>query len=190
MLSHLNIILASKSPRRQELLKTMGLKFRVELHEVDESFPVSLTPEEAALFIAEKKAKAFDQIVQDEVVITADTIVAIDNEILGKPSDEQDGIRMLNLLSGKVHDVITGVAISYKDQFYSFTDITKVEFRVLKLEEMAFYIKHYKPFDKAGAYGIQEWIGVTAIKKIDGSYTNVVGLPTEKLYEYLLKIEI
>ncbi|MDB5004758.1 MAG: maf [Mucilaginibacter sp.] len=184
-----SIILASKSPRRQELLKLMDLDFRIILKEVDESYPDNLTPEEIAVYIAQQKATAFDEIVGDEVVLTADTIVSIDGHILGKPETEEHAIEMLKMLSGKVHQVITGVCLFYKHEYHSFYDVSDVTFRTLTDEEIVNYVTKYKPMDKAGSYGIQEWVGVTAIVKIDGSYTNVVGLPTEKLYQALLKIE-
>jgi len=184
----MKIILFSKSPRRQELLKLMGVDFRVMTKDVDESFPSELSVEEVAKYIAEKKAHAFDEEIQDEILITADTIVAVDNEILGKPVDEDDAKRMLNKLSGRTHQVYTGVAISHNHQVISFVDRTDVEFRVITSEEIDFYIKQYQPYDKAGAYGIQEWIGLTCVTSIKGSYTNVMGLPTEKLFFNLNKI--
>lgn len=183
------VILASKSPRRQELLQQMDINFRVVLKEVDESFPSDLQPGEVAVYIARKKAEAFDESVEDnEIVITADTIVTIDGIILGKPEDEEDAVRMLKLLSGKKHEVITGVAFLYKHEIRSFSDSTTVYFKELSAEEMRFYIQTYKPFDKAGAYGIQEWIGHSAIEKIEGSYNNVVGLPTFRVYQELQKL--
>ncbi|WP_214071043.1 Maf family nucleotide pyrophosphatase [Mucilaginibacter sp. dw_454] len=184
------IILASKSPRRQELLKLMDLDFKIVLKEVDESYPDNLTPEEIAVYIAQKKATAFDESVsEDELVLTADTIVSIDGHILGKPESEQHAIEMLQMLSGKVHQVITGVCLFYKQQYHSFYDVSDVTFRTLTDEEIINYVTKYKPMDKAGSYGIQEWLGVTSIVKINGSYTNVVGLPTEKLYQALLKMQ-
>ena len=179
------IILASKSPRRQELLRLMDIEFRIVLKEVDESYPDDLKPEEIAVYIAEKKAKAFDESVNDELVLTADTIVCIDNQILGKPETTEHAIEMLQLLSGKMHRVITGVCLLYKHQYHSFYDVSEVYFRKLTDEEIASYINKYQPLDKAGSYGIQERIGLIGIERINGSYTNVVGLPTEKLYKVL-----
>lgn len=184
----MKIILFSKSPRRQELLKLMGLDFSIMTKDVDESFPSSLSPDKVAQYIAEKKAHAFDGEIQEEVLITADTIVAIDGEILGKPIDEADARKMLEKLSGRTHQVYTGVAISYKQNITSFVDKTDVEFRNISSEEIDFYISEYKPYDKAGAYGIQEWIGLTCVHSLNGSYTNVMGLPTEKLYTQLAKL--
>lgn len=183
----LDIILFSKSPRRQDLMKLMGLNFRVMTKDVDESYPENLSPTEVAEYIATKKAKAFDSEINDEILITADTIVAIDNEILGKPVDAADAFRMLKLLSGRAHDVHTGVALLHQHNVVSFVDTTKVYFRELSDDEINYYIENYQPYDKAGAYGIQEWIGLTAVTRLEGSYTNVMGLPTEKLYLYLLQ---
>ena len=182
------IILASKSPRRQELLRLMDIDFRVALKDVDESYPEGLQFEEVALYIAEKKAKAFDGNVSDEIVLTADTIVCIDKLILGKPEDLNGAIKMLQQLSGKMHRVITGVCLLHQHQFHSFYDVSEVYFRELTDEEITSYVNRYQPLDKAGSYGIQERIGLIGIKRINGSYTNVVGLPTEKLYQELLKL--
>ena len=188
MNNQLKLILASKSPRRQELLKLMDLDFRIVLKEVDESYPDGLKPEEIAVYIAEKKAKAFDETVTDEVVLTADTIVVVDDLILGKPETPEHAIEMLQLLSGRMHRVITGVCLLYKHQYHSFYDISEVYFGKLNDEEISNYVTKYQPMDKAGSYGIQERIGLIGIEKINGSYTNVVGLPTEKLYRELMKL--
>ncbi|MCO5934470.1 Maf family nucleotide pyrophosphatase [Mucilaginibacter sp. RB4R14] len=182
------IILASKSPRRQELLKLMDIDFRVVLKEVDESYPDGLTPAEIALFIAAKKAEAFDEDVNDEIVLTADTIVAIDGLILGKPESTEHAIEMLQRLSGKVHEVYTGVCLLYKGQYNKFYDRSEVFFRKLTDEEIRSYVEEYQPMDKAGSYGIQQRIGLIGIERINGSYTNVVGLPTEKVYQQLKKM--
>jgi len=182
------IILASKSPRRQELLRLMDVDFRIVLKDVDESYPDNLSPEEIAVYIAEKKARAFDEDVNDEIVLTADTIVAIDGMILGKPEDADQAAEMLGMLSGKVHRVVTGVCLLYKHKYNLFHDVSEVFFRKLTEEEIRFYVDKYQPLDKAGAYGIQEWIGLIGIERINGSYTNVVGLPTEKLYQQLKRL--
>jgi len=182
------IILASKSPRRQELLRLMDVDFRIVLKDVDESYPEHLSPQEIAVYIAEKKAKAFDESVNDEIVLTADTIVSIGGHILGKPESKAHAKEMLAMLSGKVHQVITGVCILHKHQYNLFHDISEVFFRKLTADEISFYVEKYEPLDKAGAYGIQEWVGLTGIQKINGSYTNVVGLPTEKLYQQLIRL--
>ncbi|HEY1008772.1 MAG: Maf family protein [Daejeonella sp.] len=179
------IILASKSPRRQELLKLLGIDFRIVLKEVDESYPEGLSPAEIATYISEKKAKAFDELVNDEVVITADTIVVIDGRILGKPENDDDAFKILSTLSGRMHEVITAVSLVKNGQIRSFCEVSEVYFRELSTEQIQYYIKNGNPSDKAGAYGIQEWIGLIAIERINGSYTNVVGLPTHRLYQEL-----
>jgi len=183
-----HVILASKSPRRQELLRLMDIEFRVVLKDVDESYPEHLHPEAIAVYIAEKKAKAFDETVTDEIVLTADTIVCVDDQILGKPETPAHAIEMLKQLSGRIHRVITGVCLLYKHQYHSFYDVSEVYFGKLTDDEIATYVNKYQPMDKAGSYGIQERIGLIGIEKINGSYTNVVGLPTEKLYRELVKI--
>jgi septum formation protein len=182
------IILASKSPRRQELLRQMDVDFSIVLKEVDESYPEHLTPEEVAVYIAKKKAEAYDDHINDEAVLTADTIVCIDGLILGKPENNAHAIEMLQRLSGRVHKVITGVCILYKQEYNLFHDVSEVFFRKLTDEEIITYVEKYQPMDKAGSYGIQEWVGITAIQRIEGSYTNVVGLPTEKVYQQLLRL--
>ena len=182
------IILASKSPRRQELLKLLGIDFRVVLKEVDESFPDGLSPVETALYISEKKVHAFDESITNEIVITADTIVVIDGMILGKPENEEHAFEILSTLSGSKHEVITAVSLLKDHTVSSFYETSEVYFKVLSPEQIRYYISTGQPMDKAGAYGIQEWIGLIAIEKINGSYTNVVGLPTHRLYEELLKL--
>lgn len=178
------LYLASKSPRRQELLKMMQLDFELLLNEADESYPDYLQLDKVPEYIAEKKAEGVN-IPDDAILITADTIVLLGNEILGKPKDEGDAIAMLKKLSGERHLVITGVCIRSKDKQVTFKDITEVFFKNLNGEQIQYYVEQYKPLDKAGSYGIQEWIGLIGIERINGSYTNVVGLPTEKLYTLL-----
>ncbi|AMR32145.1 septum formation inhibitor Maf [Mucilaginibacter sp. PAMC 26640] len=187
-MKNLKLILASKSPRRQELLKLMDIEFRVVLKEVDESYPEGLTPAEIALYIAVKKAEAFDEDVTDEVVLTADTIVAIDGLILGKPENADHAVEMLQRLSGKVHEVYTGVCLLHHHQYNKFYDRSEVFFRKLTDHEIRSYVEEYQPFDKAGSYGIQQRIGLIGIERINGSYTNVVGLPTEKVYQQLSRL--
>jgi len=186
MLATTPIILASKSPRRQELLTLMGLNFKVELKDVDERYPEGLSPAEIALYISEKKAKAFSA--NGEIVITADTIVALNGEILGKPEDRAHAQQMLRKLSGSKHEVYTGVTLVIGDSIRSFYDRTEVYCKAVSNEEIDFYIDNYKPFDKAGSYGVQDWWGIVVVQRIEGSYTNVMGLPTEKLYNELLKM--
>lgn len=183
----LPIILASKSPRRQELLRLMDLDFKIVLKEVDESYPEELSPAEIAVYISEQKARAFMEH-NEGIVITADTIVAYNNEILGKPEDARHAEEMLTKLSGSRHEVFTGVSLTYAENILSFYDMTEVYFRDLSKEQIQYYIEHYNPYDKAGAYGVQDWIGMVAVEKIVGSYTNVMGLPTEKLYTALSAI--
>ena len=181
------IILASKSPRRQELMKLMGLEFTVELKEVDESYPEGLSPAQIATHISEKKINAFGS-KPNQIVITADTIVALNGEILGKPNDKIHAQEMLHKLSGSTHEVFTGVSIVKNNQLTSFYDLTTVTCRKVTTEEIEFYINNFKPFDKAGSYGIQDWWGLVVVERINGSYTNVMGLPTEKLYQALLEM--
>lgn len=181
----MKIILASQSPRRRELLAAMGITFDVIVRSVDEQFPDGLDPVGAVRHIAEKKASVFQPEVTDELVIAADTIVAVDGQILGKPADRPDALRMLAQLSGRRHEVITAVALLHGGAINTFHDVTGVYFRELADDEMTGYVDRYRPYDKAGAYGIQEWIGQIAIEKIAGSYTNVVGLPTQQLYRVL-----
>lgn len=181
------LILASKSPRRQWLLKELGLEFTIQTKEVEEVYPQELKREEVALYLAELKAGAFqDTLSSSGIVITADTIVCVDDQILGKPKDHEDAVRILNLLSGRKHEVITGVCLRSSEKSISFYVETEVFFKKLSAEEIHYYLERYKPYDKAGAYGIQEWIGFIGIEKITGSYFNVMGLPVKELYEEIL----
>ena len=180
------IILASQSPRRRQLLEWAEVPFEVIVSETDESFPADLNMTEAAIHIAKNKAVAVKQITKDErAILAADTIVVIDNKVIGKPKDKEDALRILSLLSGRKHEVITGVCILYKDKEVLFADTTEVEFHEVTKEQIAFYIDKYKPYDKAGAYAIQEWIGVTGIKAINGDFYNVMGLPVSRVVKYL-----
>lgn len=186
-----NIILASKSPRRQSLLSELGLKFEVNTKEVEEIYPNHLKRQQVALYLSELKAKAFkDEMNADDLIITSDTIVCLGNDILGKPKDEQEAFDMLSKLSGKSHEVITAVTLMCLNKTTSFYDETEVCFKQLTEDEINYYIDNYKPFDKAGAYGIQEWIGYIGIEKIKGSYFNVVGLPVQKLYQELKNYQL
>lgn len=179
------LILASKSPRRQELLKQAGFSFSVQTKDTDEDFPASLPPEQVARFLAEKKADAFKNELENEILIAADTTVLAGNQLLNKPSSPEEASQMLHLLSGRSHKVISGVCLLHQNSLCSFDDTTEVCFRKLTEKEIDFYIREYKPFDKAGAYGIQEWIGLTGIEKIRGSYYNVMGLPVHMVYNRL-----
>lgn len=183
------IYLGSKSPRRRELLKDIGLDFQCISKEVEEDFPASLRGEEVACFLSELKAKALlDDLTEQDLLITSDTIVCIEDDVLGKPKNREEAIEILSRLSGNVHDVITGVTLCYQNKLLTFSETTKVYFKVLSLKEIEHYCDHHNPYDKAGAYGIQDWIGKIAVKGIEGSYYNVVGLPVVKLYEELKKI--
>lgn len=184
------LILASNSPRRQELLRGLDLDFEVRvLSDLDESFPKGLNGEKIALYIAESKASAYKKTVSpEELVITADTIVWLDGEVLGKPTDEGDAKGMLRKLSGKRHQVITGVCLTTAGWQKSFSVVTEVTFSSLSEKEIDFYVSNYQPMDKAGSYGIQEWIGFVAVEDISGSYFNVMGLPVQRLYKELCKL--
>lgn len=182
------IILASRSPRRHDLLRELGLIFEVEVREWDESYPSHLKAEEIALFVAAAKAETFRSgIHENEVIITADTIVWCNNKVLDKPSDIDDARRILKQISGNTHEVITGVCLLSKAKRLSFYSSTKVTFTEITEEEIEYYIGGFRPYDKAGAYGIQEWIGLAACSHIDGSYFNVMGLPVEQVYHELKK---
>lgn len=181
-----NFILASKSPRRQQLLRSLDIDFTVQTREVDENYPKYLKKEEVPVFLAELKARAFqNDLKENDLLITADTIVCLDDQILGKPEDYEEAFSMLKTLSGKKHQVITGVCLTSLSKQISFYSISEVEFKVLTGDEIDYYIQHYRPFDKAGAYGIQEWIGTIGISHIEGSFYNVMGLPVQKLYEMI-----
>ncbi len=180
------VILASKSPRRKQLLEGLGIQFEVIIHEVDESFPSTLKGPDIAVYLAKRKADAFIQeITSGDIVITADTIVWINEHVLNKPANREEAMRMLNELSGNTHQVYTGVCIKSRDRQELFFDATEVEFRNLSQPEIEFYIHHYAPYDKAGSYGAQDWIGLTGIKSLKGSYFNVMGLPVHLVYETL-----
>jgi septum formation protein len=178
------IILASQSPRRKMLLEWAEVKFEVRVKETDESYPAGTKTEDVPIVIAKSKAEAIEKSA-DEIVIAADTVVVLNNKIIGKPVDENDARRILRSLSGKTHRVITGVVIVNGSEEVSFADITEVSFHPLTDEQIDFYIEKYKPFDKAGAYAIQEWIGVTGIEKINGDFYNVMGLPISRVVKTL-----
>ena len=181
------LVLASNSPRRKELLRGLGIDFEVRLiRDIDESYPKELPINDVAVHISKAKADAYlDTMAENEVVLTADTVVVCDGQILGKPQDAEDARRMLGLLSGKSHEVITGVTLSTLQWQRSFAVTTVVWFKELTADEIGFYVDSYRPFDKAGAYGIQEWIGYVGVQRIEGSYFNVMGLPVQRIYEEL-----
>lgn len=185
----IRIILGSQSPRREMLLKTLDLPFEVIAKNTDESFPENFRREDIAMFVARKKAMAFMRETSDgkTLVITADSIVCLDELILGKPKDAKDAASMLRLLSGRKHLVITGVCMMTNKKSASFFSKTDVSFKKLSDEEINYYIENFNPVDKAGAYGIQEWLGIIGVEYIFGSYTNVMGLPVKELYEQLMR---
>lgn len=189
-LKKFNIVLASNSPRRKELMSGLGVDYVVKtLLDVDESYPDTLQGEEIPAYISREKAEAYQSMIEpDELLITADTIVWMNGEVLGKPKDREDAIRMLRKLSGASHQVITGVCLTTKGWQNSFTVTTDVTFAVLSEEEIVYYVDKYSPMDKAGAYGVQEWIGFIGVESISGSYYNVMGLPVQKLYRELIKL--
>lgn len=182
------LILASNSPRRKELLSGLGVQFETRvINGIDESYPEGLSVSEIPLYISGKKADAYRSgMSSDELIITADTIVAVDNTILGKPVSAEDARRMLRMLSGRSHQVVTGVTLTTVKAQHSFSVTTEVWFSQLSDSEIDYYVNKYSPLDKAGAYGIQEWIGYVGVERIDGSYFNVVGLPVQRLYRELL----
>ena len=192
MVTPYHLILASNSPRRKELLAGLGLPFEVRVLEgIDESYPKELPVAEVALYIAGKKAAAYRQtIADDELIITADTVVIVGDEILGKPVDEADAVRMLRELSGRTHQVTTGVCLLTTQQERRFAVTTDVTFKSLTDDEIQYYVTRYKPFDKAGAYGIQEWIGYIGVTGLHGSYYNVMGLPVQRIYNELQTLKI
>lgn len=182
-----NIILASASPRRKMLFEGLGIPFRIVVKEIEEVCPGEMTPEETALCLAKRKADEFNEteIGDDGIVITADTVVEINNKIIGKPESREEAISMLQLLSGEMHIVHTGVCIKSHEKEVLFSDTTKVWFAELNRSDIEEYVERFMPYDKAGAYGIQEWIGYVGVKRIEGSFFNVMGLPTHRLYEEL-----
>lgn len=180
------LVLASKSPRRNELLKGLGVDFTVRSKDTDESFPMDMDPFEVAGYLSKKKADAFvPELADQEIILTADTVVILDGQILNKPADEKEAYEMIAALSGKVHHVVTGITIGKSSHLVTKQDVVKVHFKELSKDEIVYYIKNFQPFDKAGAYGIQEWIGYVAVDRIEGSFYTVMGLPVHLVYEEL-----
>jgi septum formation protein len=180
------LILASQSPRRKELLKGLGVDFEVRIKDINEDFPQNLDPSEVAGFLSAKKAAAFaSEIGPDEILLTSDTVVILNGKILGKPADEEEAFEMISALSGKTHLVTTGITFLTLGKELTLSDTAKVFFKELSRQEIEYYISNYKPFDKAGAYGIQEWIGFVGVQKIEGSYFTVMGLPIHLVYDVL-----
>ena len=187
-LSKYNVILASKSPRRQQFFKDLDIPFTIQLKEVEEVYPSTLEGTAITDFLADLKSKPFTDLKENDLLITSDTIVWLDEKALGKPKDKIDAIKILQELSGKMHQVITSVSIKGKNFQTLFNDTTNVYFKNLTVDEIHYYVENHKPYDKAGSYGIQEWIGFIGIEKIEGSYFNVMGLPVQKLYKELIKL--
>jgi len=182
------LILGSNSPRRQELLKSLGFKFLLKPINADEDYPVDLVGSEIPVFLAEKKADAFpEELKETDILITADTIVWVEGKVLNKPAKYEEAVKMLETLSGKMHEVFTGVCLKSGTKQTTFFDTTKVYFKKLKKEEIEYYVHNFNVYDKAGGYGVQDWIGYIGIDKIDGSFYNVMGLPVKELYEELIK---
>lgn len=184
----MKILLASQSPRRKELLSSLGFDFEVVKIDCEEIVPEHIKVGESAAYLSELKANAFRNLIDDEVLLTADTVVAIDEQFLGKPEDEKEAKKMLRLLSGKTHQVYTAITIKTLDKTITETDVADVEFDEISDEEIDFYIQNYKPLDKAGSYGIQEWLGMAKIKNIKGNFYTIMGLPTHLVYHILKNI--
>lgn len=183
------LILASGSPRRQQFFKDLDLDFEIRLKEIEEIYPPELKAAEITNYLAELKASAFEgELKQNEILVTSDTIVWHNNTALGKPKNEQDAFQILKSLSNATHEVITSVCFKTNEKVVVLHEVTKVTFNELSDESIRYYLENYKPYDKAGAYGIQEWIGFIAVSKIEGSYANVMGMPTDKVYEYLTNL--
>jgi len=180
------LILASNSPRRQQLLRELGFDFTVQVRPTDEIFPAEMPPAEVAGFLAQHKAEQFQSDLGNQLVLCADTIVVVENEILNKPVNEAEAQAMLQKLSGRTHEVITGICLLSSEGFHTLSDVAKVEFKPLTDTEIKYYIHHYRPFDKAGAYGVQEWIGMVGIQRIEGSFYTIMGLPLHQVYQLLL----
>lgn len=189
-IQHYKIVLASNSPRRKELLSGLNLEYTVRvLPDIDESYPDTLKGEEIPMYISREKAEAYrNSMAEDELIITADTVVCINEKVLGKPCTLEEAKEMLRELSGKTHQVITGVCLMTRDLQRTFSATTQVTFDVLTEDEIEFYVEKFRPLDKAGAYGVQEWIGFVGVSRLEGSYFNVMGLPVQRLYQELKKL--
>ncbi|AYQ34651.1 nucleoside triphosphate pyrophosphatase [Runella sp. SP2] len=183
-LSHA-LVLASNSPRRQQLLREMGVEFTVQVRPTDELFPSNMPVSDVAGYLAQHKAEQFAHDLGDKLILCADTVVVVDDTILNKPADAAEARNMLQLLSGRSHQVITGVCLLSPQGYKTLSDVAHVTFKTLTDSEIEYYITHYRPFDKAGAYGVQEWIGMIGIPRIEGSFYTIMGLPLHKVYELL-----
>ena len=179
------LVLASNSPRRQQLLRELGFEFTVEVRSTDELFPADMPVSEVAGYLAQHKAEQFAHDLGDKLVLCADTVVVVDNQILNKPADALEARAMLEKLSGRSHQVITGVCLLSAEGYQTISDVAEVTFKLLTETEIEYYISHYRPFDKAGAYGVQEWIGMIGIPRIEGSFYTIMGLPLHQVYEFL-----
>jgi septum formation protein len=189
-LANYSIILASGSPRRQQFFKDLDLEFEIRLKEIEEIYPPELKAGEITNYLAELKANAFEgELIDNEILITSDTIVWHNDKALGKPKNKEDAFAILKSLSNATHEVITSVCFKTKNKTELISEITKVTFNPLTDAVIDYYLEHYKPYDKAGAYGIQEWIGFIGVAKVEGSYTNVMGMPTDKVFEYLNNLD-
>jgi septum formation protein len=186
---HHRYILASKSPRRQFLMKELGFDFEIIIKDVEETYPAHLKREEIALFLCELKARAFDlsEFKPGDILITADTIVWHEGQVLGKPVDAVDAFDILSRLAGSRHEVVTAICLKSRERQHSFYDVSEVWFKPMSPKQLNYYIEHFRPFDKAGAYGVQEWIGYVGVERIEGSFFNVMGFPTHRFYEELEK---
>ena len=184
----MKILLGSNSPRRKELLQNLGFDFEVVSINCDEIYPDNLEVKNIASYLSELKANAFRKIEKDEILLTADTIVTFENKVLGKPKNREEAVEMLQHLSGKTHQVYTGISFKTSEKIITKTDVAEVEFTEISNDEMDFYIKKYQPFDKAGSYGIQEWLGMAKISRINGSFYTIMGLPTHLVYETLKEL--
>jgi septum formation protein len=178
------LLLASQSPRRRELLDLAGFQYRVQSTDIEETFPDSLTPEEVPVFLAAAKNRAAQTLLREgEIALTADSVVILDGQLFGKPKDREDALDILGILQGRTHTVITGICLSHEGRIWSAAEHTRVSIEPASREELAWYVDAHQPFDKAGAYGVQEWIGLCRISRLEGSYANVVGLPVHLVYE-------
>ena len=184
----MKILLGSNSPRRKELLQSLGFDFEVVSIDCDEVFPENLSVENIAGYLSELKADAYRNLEKNEILLTSDTIVTFEGKVLGKPKNREEAVEMLQHLSGKTHQVYTGISFKTSENIITKTDVAEVEFTEISNDEMDFYIKKYQPFDKAGSYGIQEWLGMAKISRINGSFYTIMGLPTHLVYETLKEL--
>ncbi len=186
----MQLLLGSKSPRRSELLSALGFSFKSVRIDCDEMYPETMPVEQIAEYLAELKSNAYQSLVEDQILLTCDTVVALEQQVLGKPKNAMQAYEMLSRLSGQTHTVYTGVCLKSVVDSFSFTECARVEFEIITREEIEFYVSNFKPFDKAGSYGIQEWLGMAKIKNLEGSYYTIMGLPTHRVYQELVKRQV